>query len=230
MKEYSRISIEELVRLCSASESPGAWEEFVRRFHRLIATVVIRIATRLGDSSTQTADDLIQETYLKLCVDRFQILQSFSERHPNAFLGYLQVVTANVVRDHFKSLHARKRGIGRIEEYPDQSVLVADESSAGSPRAVERAVLISEIQTHLNECLAGPDQERNQTIFWLHYRVGLSAAAIASMPGIGLSTKGVETIVFRTTRDLRKRMAAPRSYEYAENQEETKGIRSSDSF
>ena len=69
METYSSISTQELVRRCSASRNPEAWEEFVRRFHRLIATVVLRTAGKLGDSSRQTADDLIQETYLRLCKD-----------------------------------------------------------------------------------------------------------------------------------------------------------------
>ena len=51
MESYSSLSIEELVRRCSASRSADAWEEFVRRFHRLIATVILRTAARLGDSS-----------------------------------------------------------------------------------------------------------------------------------------------------------------------------------
>jgi RNA polymerase sigma-70 factor (ECF subfamily) len=227
---YSSISIEELVRRCTVDREVGAWEEFVRRFHRLIAVVVLRNSYRLGDSSAQTVDDLIQETYLKLCGDNFRLLQNFSEHHPDAFLGYLQVVTANVVRDHFKSSHAQKRGNDRIQDVPDHFVCAADEDSAGSPKAVERAVLIREIQSCLDECLVGLDRERNKRIFWLHYRAGLSASAIASMPGIGLSTKGVETTILRTTRDLRKRMAAPTRDEFNETRNETEGIRRSDSF
>src|SRR5271156_3667595 len=115
VESYSSISIEELVRECSASRSPRAWEEFVRRFHRLIATVTLRTASRLGDSSKQTVDDLIQETYLKLCADDFRILRSFEHQYPDAFTGYVKVVTANVVRDHFKSFHSQKRGANQLQ-------------------------------------------------------------------------------------------------------------------
>jgi len=207
MGSYSSISIEELVRQCSASRSSEAWEEFVRRFHRLIATVILRTASRLGDSSKQTVDDLIQETYLKLCADDFRILRSFQQQHPDAFTGYVKVVTANVVRDHFKSFHTQKRGAGRLEQIEEDFVPAAGEDSAGSPKSIERAVLIREITHHLEFCVAGPDQERNRQIFWLHYRAGLSARAIAELPGIGLTTKGVESIIMRITRELRERMA-----------------------
>jgi len=72
---------------------------------------------------------------------------------------------------------------------------------------MERAVLLQEITRHLEVCVAGPDQERNRQIFWLHYRAGLSARSIAELPGIGLTTKGVESILMRVTKELRQRMA-----------------------
>ena len=209
MESYSSISIEELVRRCSASRSAEAWEEFVRRFHRLIASVILRIADRLGDSSKQTVDDLIQETYLKLCADNFRILRSFEQQHPGAFISFVKIVTENVVRDHFKSSHTQKRGAGHLEQVEEGFVPAAAEDSAGSPKSIERAVLIEEITRHLEPCVAGPDQERNSKIFWLYYRAGLPARAIADLPGIGLTTKGVESIIQRITKDLRQRMVEP---------------------
>jgi RNA polymerase sigma-70 factor, ECF subfamily len=203
---YASISIEELVRRCSASREPDAWEEFVRRFHRLIAAVVLRTASRLGDCSTQAVDDLIQETYLKLCSDRFRLLRQFDQRHPDAFLGFVRVVAANVVRDHFKSLHSIKRGAKHTENISEDLFPIAAEESAGSPKAIQRTVLIHEIERHLAVSVSGPDEDRNARIFWLYYRTGLSAAAIATLPGIGLTTKGVESLILRITRELRSRM------------------------
>lgn len=207
MEDFSSISIEQLVRRCSASSEIGAWKEFVRRFHRLIATVVLRTASRLGNSSTETVDDLIQETYLKLCKNNFQILRDFDQRHPDAFLGYLKVVTSNVVRDHFKSSHAQKRGTNRVQEFGESFTPTAPEHSAGSPFSMERNVLIQQVQAHLEVCISGPDQQRNHRIFWLYYRAGMSAGAIANLPEIGLSTKGIESLILRMTRELRTSMA-----------------------
>jgi RNA polymerase sigma-70 factor (ECF subfamily) len=210
MESFASLSIEDLLHRCSIGGDLGAWEEFVRRFHRLIATVVLSTATRLGDSSKHTVDDLIQETYLKLCDDNFRILRNFEQQHPDAFLGYIKVVTANIVRDHFKLVYSEKRGASRIEQFAEDFVPVAAENTAGSQKAIERGVLIKEVRQHLDLCVAGPDQERNRRIFWLYYRVGLSARAIAVMPGIGLTTKGVESILMRITRDLRERMGEPK--------------------
>ncbi|MGC2400927.1 MAG: sigma-70 family RNA polymerase sigma factor [Acidobacteriaceae bacterium] len=207
MENYSCLSIEELVRQCSASRSADAWEEFIRRFHRLIATVILRTAARLGDSSRQTVDDLIQETYLKLCTDNFRILRNFQQQRPDAFIGYVKVVAANVVRDHFKSSYSLKRGSGHIEQLAQDFVPLAADGSDGSQQSIERTVLIEEINRFLEICVPGPDQERNTQIFWLHYRAGLSARAIADLPGIMLTTKGIESIILRITRELRTRMA-----------------------
>ncbi len=209
METLASISIENLVRRCAASSSPEAWQEFVRRFHRLIATVTLRTAGRLGDASRQTVDDLIQETYLKLCTDNFRILRTFQQQHPDAFTGYVKVLTANVVRDHFKSIHTQKRGAGQLAQIADDLIPIAAADTAGSPQSIERVVLIQELTRHLDLCLAGPDRDRNRRIFWLHYRAGLSARAIAGLPGIRLTPKGVESILLRLTKDLRQRMTEP---------------------
>jgi len=204
---YSTTSPEELVRVCSTSGDAEVWEEFVRRFHRLIAAVVLHTAARLGDASPQTVDDLVQETYLKLCADRFRLLRNFDQRHPEAIFGYIKVVTANAVRDHFKSAYSKKRGGGQIDEAPELFVPVADRDSPGGPNAIERQLLIKDIQRHLEVCTAGPEHARDCRIFWLYFRSGLSAGAIAALPGIGLTTKGVESLILRITRELRERMA-----------------------
>jgi RNA polymerase sigma-70 factor (ECF subfamily) len=229
MDNLSSLSIEELVRCCAASSRVDAWEEFVRRFHRLIASVVLRTAARFGDSSRQTVDDLIQETYLKLCADKFRILRNFEQQHPDAFLGYIKVLAANVVRDHFKASYSQKRGANQVEDIKDEFV-AAGEDSAGSAKSIERAVLIQEIQHHLVFCVTGPDQERNSNIFWLHYRAGLSARAIAELPGIGLTTKGVESIIMRITRELRERMSSPKTGAPREVRDPSEGIMPAGSF
>src|ERR1700760_5101432 len=129
MEISASVSIEELVRRCAASRSPEAWEEFVRRFHRLIATLILPTAGRLGHGSKHTVDDLLQETYLKLCADNFRILRTFEQQHPDAFTGYVKVLTANVVRDHFKSIHTQKRGAGQLEQIDENLVPPAAEDS-----------------------------------------------------------------------------------------------------
>jgi RNA polymerase sigma-70 factor (ECF subfamily) len=175
-------------------------------------------------------DDLIQETYLKLCAENFRILRTFEQHHTDAFIAYVKVVTANVVRDHFKAAHAQRRGANQVEGITDHFVPAAASDSPGSPRAIERAVLLEEVSREVEECVVGPDQERNQRIFWLYYRVGLSARAIADLPGQELSTKGVETIISRITRQLRDRMSQTDRGVGHEKRHAAEGILPAESF
>jgi len=182
----------------------------VRRFHRPIARVVLRTSQKLGSSSLDQIEDLIQEVYLKLCADDFRLLREFVEEYPEAFNAYIKVVTSNVVRDHFRELRTHKRGSQSVHVDADSSFVAIGESHPGSPRSIERTVLFRELSRQLDNCVTGPDRARNTTIFWLHYRLGLSAASIASLPGIGLGTKGVESMIVRITRALKSSLGSRR--------------------
>jgi len=208
MESYSSLSIEELVQRCAASKECAAWQEFVRRLHRLIAKVVLRTAVRLGDASPQTVDDLIQETYLKFCANDCRILRDFVHRHPGSFLGFVQVLAANVVRDHFRSSTERQSRFGQHVNVSEESRIQVPEHASGGHKAIEREVLIQQVGSYLDKCGSATDLERNRKVFWLYYRVGLSSGAIAALPGIGLTTKGVESLIFRLTREVRERMVA----------------------
>jgi RNA polymerase sigma-70 factor (ECF subfamily) len=230
MESYSSIPIEELLHRCAVEGDGDAWNDFVRRFQRIIATVVIRKAAQWGDASRQTADDLVQETYMKLCANNYRMLRQFEHRGPEAFAAWVRVIAANVVHDHFKASYSQKRGSNKIDGFDQDSTLAASESSAGGIGFIERAVLIQDVQRHLDVCVAGPESDRNNQIFWLYYRTGLSAAAIARLPGIGLTTKGVESLSLRITRELRARMAQGRPSAGSTAEGPCKGILPAESF
>jgi RNA polymerase sigma-70 factor (ECF subfamily) len=179
----------------------------MRRYYRLIAGVVIRTSQKWGESSPTTIDDLIQETYLKLCANDYRLLRAYDPKHPDAIYGYLKVITTNVVHDRFKALRSEKRGGAQIVEELTtlEKGSVVDEAS-GSQRALEREILLREIDAHLNALLSGETADRDRTIFWLYYRQGFTTRAIASLPAIGLTIKGVESAILRLTKLLRRRM------------------------
>ena len=65
----------------------------------------------------QVVDDLVQETYLKLCADKCRLLlRLFAIQHPEAVPGYIKTIAINVAHDHFKSLHSQKRGSGETAQ------------------------------------------------------------------------------------------------------------------
>jgi RNA polymerase sigma-70 factor, ECF subfamily len=209
--DYGALSSHALVLACLDTKDALAWQEFVRRFQRLIAAVVCRTALRWGESTPQLVDELVQETYLKLCADNCRLLRSFQSQHDDAIFGYIKVLTANLVHDHFKASRAEKRG-GSTDTASIDSELPARHAgeSGQSVAQVEHTILIQQVTACLDAATAGPNAVRDRWIFWLYYRVGLTACAIAALPNIGLSTKGVESTILRLTRAVRQQLTRRR--------------------
>src|ERR1700728_4217183 len=104
---YTNLSPVELAKLCSDND-PAAWQEFIRRYQKPIALVILRILRRSGDVSTLLVDDLVQDTYVALCLNDCRILREFVERYPDSFVAMIRVVAANVTRDHIRSKNSIK--------------------------------------------------------------------------------------------------------------------------
>lgn len=205
--DYSAIPANDLAALCFASGDEAAWNEFVRRFRHLIASVVIRMAEQWGHVSNHMVDDLIQETYLKLYQERKRFAESFKPIHPDAIFGYLKVVTANLMHDRLKASHSLKRGEQVTEALEDSSVpRLSSRNDNSESLDLDRGVLLAEIDACLQDVASGHEGERDRQIFWLYYRVGLSSRAIAALPTTRLTTKGVESTVFRLSHAIRERL------------------------
>jgi len=206
--DYTALSADELALACFQGGDESAWAEFVRRFQPLIAGVIFRVACKWGESSSQVIDDLVQETYVKVCAERTQLLQNFKSAHKDAIYSYMKVFAANLAHDYFKAQRTRKRGggsAGGVLTDKKDCENVRDSKSAES--AIERSLLIREIDVRLKTIVVGPNAERDRRIFWLYYRVGFTASAIAALPTVGLTTKGVETTILRLSRAIRQELA-----------------------
>ena len=207
MTYHSSMSSEELIRACAESNDGPAWEEFVARFRRPISLSILRIAYQWGSIPQQVIDDLVQETYLKLCADKCRLLRAFAIQHPEVVLGYIKTIAINVAHDYFKSLHSQKRGRGETDQFQENAELQAPSAGFGSPDAMERQVLLKQIDDRLQRCAAGPNQERDCLIFWFYYLHGMSAKAIATLGTVKLTAKGVEAVTFRLIRCVREQLA-----------------------
>jgi RNA polymerase sigma-70 factor (ECF subfamily) len=217
------MSDEKLVRTCAESTDRTAWDEFVSRFHSPISLSIIRTAYQWDESPQQVVDDLIQDTFLKLCADNCQMLLKFAAQHPNVIRGYIKMIAVNVAHDYFKSTHSQKRGSGKTAQFSDEIEPQAQAGGIGSEERIEREVLLKEITTSLLTCSSGPDQKRDCSVFWLYYQQGMTAKAIASMPAMGLTTKGVESVIFRLTRLVREEVVVLRSQALVKTSRSEKG-------
>jgi len=195
---YPKFSSSELVRACAVSTDERAWAEFIRRFQAVIAAAVLRTARRWGEPSRSQLDDLVQDTYLKLCEDGSRLLRSFQPRREDSIYGFLKVVSVNVVHDHFKSVLAAKRGAGHTQAISETETLQNDlRTSVGGFDAVSQRLQLEQIDKVLRLVTTGKDQERKCAIFWLRHRQGFTASEIAAIPEIGLTTEGVESMLLR---------------------------------
>lgn len=179
--------------------SAEVWEEFVSRFQPLIAGVVSRTARRWGPVTANLVDDLVQETYLKLCSEEFRRLREFQSRYEDAIYGYLKAIAYTVTLDYFKVHYAAKRG-ANLRNDKDFETFIRVE---GKKSSIEDDVLQQELEGVAWEIAEG---ERDKLVFLLYYRQGFTTSKIARIPGIGLSQKGVESCLHRLTERVKKRV------------------------
>jgi RNA polymerase sigma factor (sigma-70 family) len=173
----------------------SAWEKFLGGQKRLLTGIVYPVARRFGVMSLDEIDDAVQEVCLKM--SSLVALGKIPDNDDGVLETYMKAVVANAAHDYFRSQRAKKRDVLAPLAFDSD---LADRTPA--PSDIESEVLLSQLQ-----CLAGNDQ-RSRQVFQLYYRSGWTAKEIASIPGLGLSAKGVESLVYRMTSELRNKMKA----------------------
>jgi len=201
---YSSLSLKDIVCLCAGSFDDAAWEEFVARVGRPISLTIMRTASLWGENSPSLVEDLIQATYLKLWEDGCRLLRDFAVEHPEAILGYLKKIAANATHDHFKHCHSQTCGGDKPHVSTSDVEPEVGKEVNGSQERIAFGVFLTEIDDHLKRDLTGPDHDRDRMIFWLYFRQGMSTKEIASLPGMGLGSKGVGSVIERLKQRIRE--------------------------
>jgi RNA polymerase sigma-70 factor (ECF subfamily) len=212
--DRSSTSINDLAKCCAHSADATEWEEFMRRCARLVSLVAWRVC-RLWTNGAAPAmvDDIVQEVFLKLCEQERRILREFEPRGEDSFLGLLRIISASVANDYFRRLHSAKRG-GRVVT----SQLGEEDAIGQGPQVhftayeagqMHQSVLLTQLDRMLR---SDPKivAERDRTFFWLYYLQGFTAEEIAGLSGDGLTAKGVESALRRTTIWLRGEVTQPK--------------------
>lgn len=191
-----------LARICAHSAQAPEWEQLVRLVTPGVALAARRVGSIWGDESASTVNEIVQEVFLKLCENNRRILRDFDDRGQNSFARLLRRVTASVATDYFRRVQADKRG-GRVRAIHIHNPRISEEiSDVSSAEAVQLPTLIAQLDGLL---LLYPEavSVRDRELFWLYYRQGLTADAIARIPSIGLTPKGVESALSRLNQLLR---------------------------
>jgi RNA polymerase sigma-70 factor (ECF subfamily) len=172
----------------------------------VIARAVFHTAQRRRNAAPDLVEDLVQQTFLKLCIDPAGLLGALNLECPDTFYGYVKKVAVNTTRDHFR-LSATLMRDDELEDSLDGPDSPEIPSTDGSADAMEQSVLVGEIGAILRELLIGKNKERDWDIFWLHYRQGMTSKGIAHLMADSLSVKGVEDVLRRLTQQLRERLS-----------------------
>ncbi|AKU92269.1 RNA polymerase sigma factor [Vulgatibacter incomptus] len=189
------MSTDDLIERC-ARRDEAAWSTLLAD-HR---SVVVRIIGRIvGDSDPSSVADLEQEVYVRLLANDCDALRRLRDPGALSLRAFVCTTAANVARDHLRRKRVRKVvshvDWGDLEDEPVDPGLGADERVG----LWQGAARVSEA---LRRAVREPNAARDSLIFKAHYVEGLTAPEIEAM-GVGLSTKGVETVLFRLTAKVR---------------------------
>jgi RNA polymerase sigma-70 factor, ECF subfamily len=185
--------------LDQALETNGlqSWERFVECAQPIVASALRRVLSRWHNPRNDEVEDMVQESFLKLCANDYRFLRRFRSAHPSALAAYLRTVASTVVVDGYRARSSQKRGSDANAVAMDDVEVAVGSSQA--VEAVERRLLIARIE----RCLSS-QKERDRHVFWLYYRQGLTVKAISTIHLIELTSSGVESLIRRLTLAVRK--------------------------
>jgi RNA polymerase sigma-70 factor (ECF subfamily) len=202
-----KLTDEELVRLLLATRDEDLcadlWVEFWRRFQPVIARTLRRRLTRYTRwANPDWVDDLVQDTFLKICKDDFKALRKFEFQHQDALYGFLKVMADHVADDDNRKKRSDKEGGGQSpENIDDLTQPPSDRFSAA--HSMLNNLRMSEIENCLQQRKSEPNFVRDHKTFWLYFRDGFTASEIYELPDIGFkSVKGVESALLRLSKWL----------------------------
>src|SRR5690242_16500868 len=91
-----------LLEECLKDGRRACWEAFIREAQPIIASSVLRALARSSLRSREVADDLVQDSFLKMCKNDFRVLRDFRSGDATALRVYLRTIATSVVMDYFR--------------------------------------------------------------------------------------------------------------------------------
>ena len=162
----------------------------------------MKAARPYGCTDRAVLDELVQDTYLRICADRFKVLRSLKAQQPAAIYALVKSVAYSTAVDEFRNQHAAKRG-GHQRPVSLDGLAGSLTGSKSPENQLERQLLLERLDAHLDAVLPQAARDRDKAIFWLHFRQGYTAIEIAKIASFDLTAKGVESLLHRMIGDLR---------------------------
>ena len=180
-----------------ADGDPSGWEELLARFERRATLVLLRA----GVAEPELAD-LRQDVYARLLADRGAALRGLRAEREGALGAFVAQVALRVAIDHGRARGTRVKSEVDLEEAHRLPTLHrSPEDEAARTQRHER------FSRALLAAAEGPQLERDLTVLRAHFADGLNPQEIAGM-GVGLSAKGVETLLRRARLHIEESLGA----------------------
>jgi len=187
----ARETDEELMARFQGGDS-RAMEQLFARFQKPLFNFFYRMVRR-----RETAEDLVQETFLKLC--RFG--NSFCGENAK-FTTWLYSVAGNQCRDYLR--HSGRRPetpIGDLEDSHSDNQIGSYHGNGDSP--VEESLMRAEIGATLKKAISYLPEKERAAIVLREYQ-GLEYKEIAEVLGCPIGS--VKVLIFRARQRLRERL------------------------
>ena len=148
-----------------------------------------------GDEFVKRMTPVIDRVLRKRLGQRFKPLRKLESQDESSLFAPVKVVAAKVGVDRFRAMD-----VGRAA---NEVITLDAASNSSAGQEAERGILFEEIDRVIRSVAS----EQERTIFWLFFRGGYTAKAIASLPGIGLSVKKVENMLSRLIRSVKLKIS-----------------------
>jgi RNA polymerase sigma factor (sigma-70 family) len=162
----------EFVQRC-ASHDEQAWDEFLKKYSRLIYSYIHSVLRSKGSTLPQEQlQDIFQELICALIKDDFRRLKSFQAKNGCSLASWLRQVTINFTIDYLRKL---KPAISLDEENEEGFSLkdiVTDNSLPVSEKANQE-----ELSMHLAECIEALEV-KDKYFIRLHFDRGIKLEAL----------------------------------------------------
>lgn len=210
----AKTPFEELYARCVSSDDERAWGELIRRFDRTVLRAVAGTYRLLvpGRWKAEDLEDARQETWMRLLRNHRRHIRNQPGRTEGAFHVYLRTTAANVVRDRLKAEGTLKRP--KFASLDGETLeLILDQARHDGPAPDEwthTQQILERVEPVLREHWKDrPTCQRDIAICNLAFMDGVSAARIASIEGFQLSRGGVEKVIERGRKILRRHFGGP---------------------
>lgn len=191
------------VKVCLEAPSEAAWIDFVRCFQPLIAAKIRAVVGIYRSQDKALIDDLVQDTFLRLCKDDCKVLRDYQPRGEDCMIAYIRVVAKSTALDYFSYAGAKKRDAAL-------EVPVEDFDPPSSSGKTEQEVLLREIDDLLRRIEDNPIARK---IFWWRHRDRYTVEEISRFPQVNLTSSGVESCLSRMLDKLREELGEKKKKE-----------------